>query len=129
VIGRYFGPEEEAGISLSFASGVGIIGVKTWSDLFEDPNDGRQDYTEAQILLALDGPYTEDETELFVSLTEFFDEYYDVIGAVYGNDSVLVNFSTGTFGGIVTVPEPSSLLGFACGLLALLLVGRRPRVP
>jgi hypothetical protein len=120
IIASYQG-DTQTGVAVSFPDASGIIGQQSWPDIFESPSDGRRDWSEAQILDAINNP----EFGGF-DLRLFFLDYYDVIGTVYGNNATLVNFSNGTFGGIVT-PEPGSLIFFSIWCLGFLLVRPRSR--
>ena len=142
VMGTY-DDDGSTGVVVSFADATDIIGQKTWADLFQNPDDGVPDYSEAAVANYLVNGIVDWDTD-YNNLSGFFYRYFSdpsgeylnaegIIATPYGTDATLVNFSTGTFGGFVTedetvIPEPVTFAILAGpGLLLMLRRGRGNR--
>ncbi len=122
------------GVTVSFLSddAAAIIGNQTFDEVFADPDDNIRDVTEAEIFetfeFGLETTRSVDNKVDDLILSYFdgrFAEFFSPSFAVdFTQNSVLVNFSTGSFGGTITVPEPSGL-ALMLTLMGLGLVTRR----
>jgi len=100
------------GLVVSFADPGAAIGAE-FDALFADPNDGRDDVTEAELLQN----FADGVADSFLSsnrVNRLFNRYFDnrFGGRPFPLDTdtngTLVRFSTGAFAGVIAVPAPGA---------------------
>ena len=117
----------DTGFSVSFlpSDASQIIGLKTFDDVFADTNDSLPDVTEV-LMLENFGPGVPNRYGWAKSFYYDFFAGSDPYEIQSIEDSTLVNFSTGTYGGtFVIVPEPTPYMSLI--MIAGLLFYVQPR--